>query len=148
VIFTVVGGLYRLDGPYRLPEQGLLSYKLLTILAAAAAGTLPNVYYGPSGQNSHLFGRIIPSVDPCLLSACNFVRGKCTLQVVSTNRRKIKLIEGNAKCRHLKQLTCKGTLRQVFICLRPSPPYPPSPFILYTCIQYTYSHREGGRGES
>jgi hypothetical protein len=30
-------------------------------------------------------------------------------------RRKIRLIEGNAKCRHLKQLTCKVTLRQMFI---------------------------------
>jgi hypothetical protein len=29
-----------------------------------------------------------------------------------------KLIEGNAKCRHLKKLACKGTLRQVFICLK------------------------------
>ena len=35
--------------------------------------------------------------------------------------RKIRLIEGNAKCLHLKKSTCKGTLRQVFICLR-SPP--------------------------
>jgi hypothetical protein len=34
-------------------------------------------------------------------------------------RRKIKFIEGNAKCRHLTKLTCKGTLRQVFNCLRP-----------------------------
>jgi hypothetical protein len=25
------------------------------------------------------------------------------------------------KCRHLKQLTCKGNSRQVFICLRPIP---------------------------
>ncbi len=31
------------------------------------------------------------------------------------NRRKIRLIEGNAKCRHLKTVTCKETLRQVFI---------------------------------
>jgi hypothetical protein len=30
-------------------------------------------------------------------------------------RRKIRLIEGNTKFRHLKKLTCKGTLRQVFI---------------------------------
>ncbi len=30
-------------------------------------------------------------------------------------RRKIRLIKGNAKCRHLKKFTCKGTLRQVFI---------------------------------
>ncbi len=29
--------------------------------------------------------------------------------------------KGNAKCRHLKKFTCKGTLRQVFICLRPPP---------------------------
>jgi hypothetical protein len=29
--------------------------------------------------------------------------------------RKIRLIEGNEKCRHLKKLTCKGALRQVFI---------------------------------
>jgi hypothetical protein len=27
--------------------------------------------------------------------------------------RKIKLIEGNAKCRHLKKIICEGTLRQV-----------------------------------
>ncbi len=26
------------------------------------------------------------------------------------SRRKIRLIEGNAKCRHLKKFTCKGTL--------------------------------------
>jgi hypothetical protein len=37
-------------------------------------------------------------------------------------RRKIRLIEGNVKCRNLKILTCKGTLRQVFNCLRPPPP--------------------------
>jgi hypothetical protein len=26
-----------------------------------------------------------------------------------------------SKCRYLKKLTCKGTLRQMFICLRPPP---------------------------
>ncbi len=30
-------------------------------------------------------------------------------------RRKIRLIESNAKSRYLKKLTCKGTLRQVFL---------------------------------
>ncbi len=34
-------------------------------------------------------------------------------------RRKIRFIEGKAKCCHLKKLTFKGTLRQVFICLSP-----------------------------
>jgi hypothetical protein len=33
--------------------------------------------------------------------------------LIRCRRRKIRLIEGNAKCRHLKKLTCKGTLRQV-----------------------------------
>jgi hypothetical protein len=37
-------------------------------------------------------------------------------------RRKKRLIEGNAKCRHLKKFTCKG---QVFICMRRRTPYPP-----------------------
>jgi hypothetical protein len=37
----------------------------------------------------------------------------CTVDlcvILSEDRRKIRLIEGNAKCRHLKKLTCKGTL--------------------------------------
>jgi hypothetical protein len=41
------------------------------------------------------------------------------------SRRKIRLIEDNAKCPHLKKFTCTGTLRQVFICLRLRIPYPP-----------------------
>jgi hypothetical protein len=32
-----------------------------------------------------------------------------------------RLTECNAKCRYLKKLICKGTLRQVFICMRPPP---------------------------
>jgi hypothetical protein len=59
-------------------------------------------------------------------------------------RRKIKLVEDNAKCRHLKKLICKGTLRQVFNCLRPRTPYPPLHTLKYTCIQYSYSRRERG----
>jgi hypothetical protein len=36
----------------------------------------------------------------------------------------------------------------VFICRRPRIRYPPPPThcIVFTCIQYTYSHRKGGRG--
>jgi hypothetical protein len=30
-------------------------------------------------------------------------------------------MDTKAKCRHIKTLTCKETLRQVIICLRPSP---------------------------
>ncbi len=31
-------------------------------------------------------------------------------------------IDTKVKCRHLKKFTCKGTFRQVFICLKPPPP--------------------------
>ncbi len=41
--------------------------------------------------------------------------------LVGCIRRKIRPIESNAKCRHLKKFTWKGTFRQVFICLRPPP---------------------------
>ncbi len=60
--------------------------------------------------------------------------------------RKVRLIEGNAKCRQLKKLTCKRTLRQVFICLWPRTQYTPPSYTLYTCIQYNYSHGEGEEG--
>ncbi len=53
------------------------------------------------------------------------------------------LKESNAKCRHLKKLTCKGILWQVFICLRPRTPFPPD--TLFTCIQYTFFTKERGR---
>ncbi len=36
----------------------------------------------------------------------------------------------------------------LFICLRPRTPYPSFTHCTYTCIQYTYSHWEGGRGQS
>jgi hypothetical protein len=62
-------------------------------------------------------------------------------------RRKIRFIEGNAKCRHLKKLTCEGTLRKVFICLRPRTPAP----YLHTVYMYTvylFTQGRGKRGES
>ncbi len=40
--------------------------------------------------------------------------------------------------------TCEETLRQVFTCLRPPPLLCPPPYTLYTCVLYTYSHREEG----
>ena len=61
-------------------------------------------------------------------------------------RRKIRLIEGNAKCRHLKKVTSKGTLRQVFICLRPRTAYPPSPLHTVYCTRTVHLFTQG-RGE-
>jgi hypothetical protein len=44
----------------------------------------------------------------------------------------------------------KGLCGRFFICVRPppllSPHILPPPYTLYTCIQYTYSHREGEGG--
>jgi hypothetical protein len=67
---------------------------------------------------------------------------------VSLTHKKIRLIESNAKCRYLKKLTYKGTLRQVFYLSEA--PSPPTRFLApLDCYkipaQYTYSHREGGR---
>ncbi len=47
-------------------------------------------------------------------------------------RRKIRLIEGNAKCRHLQKFTCNGTLRQVSV---------------WGLELHTYSHRGREKGE-
>jgi hypothetical protein len=61
----------------------------------------------------------------------------------------INYIDTKAKCSHLKKLTCKGTLRQVFICLS----YIPLP--LHTVYVHVLIHigdggelnqREGERG--
>jgi hypothetical protein len=59
--------------------------------------------------------------------------------------RKIRLIEGNEKCRHLKKLTCKGALRQVFICLRLRTPYP-SPHPTDCNVYAVYLFTQGGGG--
>jgi hypothetical protein len=45
-------------------------------------------------------------------------------------RRKIRLIEVNSKCSHLKQLTCKGTLWQVFTRVYRLSPVAPLPYSL------------------
>jgi hypothetical protein len=47
--------------------------------------------------------------------------GTSQTRCLTCTRRKIRLIESNAKCRHLKKSSCNGTLRQVYICLRPPP---------------------------
>ncbi len=57
----------------------------------------------------------------------------------------INYTDTKAKYRHIQKLTCKGTLRQVFICLRTRTPYTTP---RTHCIQYTYSHSEGGGGDS
>jgi hypothetical protein len=98
-------------------------------------------------------------LDMCVLVVLVVLAGKNYSQycIVSVQRRKKILIGGNAKCRHLKWLTFKGTLRQVFIrvyrleiqsvtvapltfsLVQLSPPSPPSLCELVYCI-----HARGG----
>jgi hypothetical protein len=42
-------------------------------------------------------------------------------KVVAPGHGLINYIDTKAKCRHLKKISSDGTLRQVFICLRPLP---------------------------
>ncbi len=66
--------------------------------------------------------------------------------ILTPPRRKIRLIEGNAKCRHLKKFICKGTLRQVFICLRLRTP-PPQPLRkVYVYTVYLFTQGRGPEG--
>jgi hypothetical protein len=50
-----------------------------------------------------------------------------------------------------KKLTCKGTLRQVFICLRPRTPYPPPPlhtvYVSKVCVHILFTQVRGWGGE-
>ncbi len=75
--------------------------------------------------------------------------------LASVMRRKIRLIESNAKYRYLKKLPVKGLCGRCFICLRPRPllwgrgppmtPYSPPP--LHTVYVYTSILIHTGKGE-
>jgi hypothetical protein len=64
------------------------------------------------------------------------------------HHRKIRLIEGNAKC-HLNKSTCKMDFAAGIHLSEAQNPIPLPPPSLHTVhvyrIQYTYSHRKGGR---
>ncbi len=73
------------------------------------------------------------------------------VSVIGSARELINHIDTKSKCRHVKKFTCKGTLRQMFICLRPPPLLWPHTPLLHTihCIHYSlYSiriHTEKGK---
>jgi hypothetical protein len=85
---------------------------------------------------------------------------KSAILIVSVCGRKIRLIEYNAKCRFLKKLTCKVTLRQMFylsegplLSYEPIPPHTHC-ILVYSIIIHTgnegrrANQREGSRGNS
>ncbi len=71
----------------------LASWRIMTKIAGSGS---------ESGSISQRHGSALPDPDP-------------HRNVRDPERRKIRLIAGNAKCCHLNKLTCKGTSRHVFI---------------------------------
>ncbi len=73
-----------------------------------------------------------------------------TADKMGWGRRKIRLIECNAKCRYLKNWPVKGLCCRCFVCLRPPPLlWPHSPPLTHCTVylyltQCTYSHRVRG----
>ncbi len=63
---------------------------------------------------------------------------KQQIQYGGPGHRKKRLIEGNAKCRHIKDFAAGVYLSDA--------QNPIAPYTLYTCILYTNSHRKGVRG--
>ncbi len=71
-----------------------------------------------------------------------------SLCIMGKHRRKIRLIEGNAKSRQQNKFTCKETLRRVFIYLRPRTHTPLLHTVyVYTVYLFTQGRWEGGRVE-
>jgi hypothetical protein len=59
-------------------------------------------------------------------------------------RRKIRLIEDNAKCRYLQKLICNGTLRRVSLSVSGLEPHTPPP--LHSVYVYTVFLFHTGKG--
>jgi hypothetical protein len=84
----------------------------------------------------------------------NLYRGPWNLEIMyklmsmAKNSFSGRLIEGNAKSCHLKNLACKRTLRQVFIYRDPEPHTPLPPYTLYSIRVYSILiHTGRGGGE-
>jgi hypothetical protein len=85
-----------------------------------------------------MYGTLLHFFD--LYNMCLYIYGFYNSNASGKGPSNTRPVEGSAKCRHLKKLTCKGTLRQVFICLRPRTPYPHPLHNAHCCI-HVYSIR-------
>jgi hypothetical protein len=86
------------------------------------------------------FRPVHPFPGPAELSAYRTVFINC-------RRRKIRLIEDSAKCRHLINLHIKGLCGRCLPAWGPEPHIPPPHFTLYTCILYAVNLFTQGRWE-
>ncbi len=73
----------------------------------------------------------------------SYLPAKLGRTLIRANRRRIRLIEGNAKCRHIKNWLVKGFLGRCLSFWGPEPIYH-SPYTLYIC--YTVYFFTQGRG--
>ncbi len=103
-------------------------------------------YRSPDPQNvSNIYN------DYSLIRKFNKV-GQQQDMIYDAKRRKMRLLQSNVKCRYLKQLTCKGTVRQVFYLSEAPPPTvrPHTPHPLTHCIRVysilIHTGRGGGGG--
>ncbi len=117
----------------------------------AAAGELPDGQHAPSLRHVRAgWGRLVrPTPEPRGWGQLSQIPHCCERKEYAKipregndrrKRRKLRFVEGNAKCRHLKKLPIKREFAaDFFICLRPRTLSPP-PYTLYTCtgIRYTY----------
>jgi hypothetical protein len=75
-----------------------------------------------SGEVDEVYSTI-QKIQMQLFTFCLSFHSLWILPPKSPDRRKIRLIESNAKCRYLKKLTCKRTFAAgVYLSEAPSPP--------------------------
>ncbi len=104
-----------------LPIFNVIEYLRGPMAAAGPGSTHPHHrarHQGPGGQE----GTVVSNFQDSGIFPTNLVQVPFAICIwMKYTPRKIRLIEGNAKCCDLKKFTCQGILRQVFICLWPLP---------------------------
>ncbi len=121
--------------------DSIMNSKLFCLLTCVIASQLINQctnILNYSTYSAVLYTPLPSTINPdekgCLIASKRIKESAKHILYLTPTRRKIRLADGNAKCRHLIKLSCTGTLRQVFICLRHRTPYPPPISNLWTLI--------------
>ncbi len=108
-----------------------------------------NCGHGPNGLKKIQFRHILDYL--AISGHASFFTWRLAAGMVAVvfHHRKIRIIEGNAKC-HLNKSTCKMDFAAGIYLSEAQNPIHLLPYILFTCTEYstvycTYSHRKGGR---